>query len=103
MLLSSLAYAADDENAFAVRVASIGQARDYGQWQGLFCEARKESSSDAHAVKYFTSASLSAPKYTKHKDAMHELSVCFESPTAKEMCVVFAVSQKAGHLCLLQP
>lgn len=103
LLLSSLALSEADEKSFVAKVTQIGKAHDVNQWPTLFCETRQEFSTDAHALKYFTSASLSAPKYTTHKEATYELSVCYESPTSKEMCIVYLVKQEKGHLCLLQP
>lgn len=97
------AMAADQERTFLERAISAGRAHDLAQWQSLYCKPRIPSSADVRAIKYFTSATLLEPAHTAAASAKFQLSVCFETPATKEMCMLVPIVQENGTLCLSPP
>lgn len=100
-LWSSAAVGDPAEAAFLAQVNEIGHSHETERWSGLYCRSPASTAGLARATEFFTSARLDPPTHVKHDDAKYELSVCFETPTVKEMCELLPVKVEDGRLCVL--
>jgi hypothetical protein len=106
LLLLSMPCLADEvERQLLERVAAVGKAFAFTQWQALFCRNQQVSRTDEYTVRSFTSSKLIAFE-NKPYNSTHELTLCKTERFAdeeKEFCLIFFVAKENGKLCLVNP
>jgi len=100
VVIAMPAIASDLENSFLGQVTSAGRNHDFALWQSLHCGPHVISSAEKHAINNFTVARLSTPLNEQNNTTPYELSLCFETKTTKEMCMLLPVLESKGTLCI---
>jgi len=99
-LLFAAGEATPEHSAFMRRAQAAGEMRSVAAFSQLYCESTHPNPS-ADMLRYFTAAGYGEPRPSGDRRAEFTLSMCFEAPTSKERCELFAIGRKAGKLCIL--
>ena len=102
VLLIGAGEATPEQADFMKRARAAGTSHDAKAFSQLYCEPAKAKPA-TDMLQFFTKAHYGEPAITKDRRAEFALSMCFERPTAKEMCYVFSVAHVSNQLCILDP
>jgi hypothetical protein len=100
--LCNSSIAEDQRSSLVSAATSAARAGDAAAFTRLYCDPTAQTVEPNESVfKFFTRAYTEPPLAGASRRVKATLAVCYETPTSKEMCQLFAVGQLENRLCIM--